>query len=173
MTAIKPIRSEADYDLALQEIDRCLDAPVGSPERDRLEVLTVLVDDYEAKHYPITLPDPVAAIDFVLEQRGLTRHDLEDVIGSNGRVSEIMNKRRSLSLNMIRKLVEKFAIPADVLIRDSDQSPLARQPLRVKSKGGAFKVTRVNGSKVQPAVEVTGPGQPRVGHRSAGRDAPT
>ena len=92
-----------------------------------------MVDDYEAKHYPITPPDPVAAIDLVLEQRGLARHDLEDVIGSSVRVSEIMNKRRSLSMNMIRKLVEKFEIPADVLIRDSDQSPLARQPLRVKS----------------------------------------
>jgi len=151
MEAIKPIRSEADYDLALQEIDRCLDAPVGSPERDRLEVLTVLVDDYEAKHYPITPPDPVAAIEFVLEQRGLTRHDLEDVIGSSGRVSEIMNKRRSLSLNMIRMLVEKFEIPADVLIRGSSQSPPpTRQVRRTKSKWRSFKVTRTNRTKITP-----------------------
>ena len=76
MKPIKPIRNEADYELALQEIDHCLDAASGSPERDRLEVLTVLVDDYEAKHHPISPPEPIAAIEFVLEQRGLSRKDL-------------------------------------------------------------------------------------------------
>jgi HTH-type transcriptional regulator/antitoxin HigA len=117
MQPIKPIRNEADYELALQEIDRFLDAAVGSPERDRLEVLTVLVDDYEAKHHPISPPEPIAAIEFVLEQRGLSRKDLEGVIGSSGRISEVMNNQRSLTLVMIRKLVEKFDLPADVLIR--------------------------------------------------------
>lgn len=117
MQPIKPIRNNVDYELALKEIDRCLDAAVGSPERDRLEVLTILVDDYEAKHHPINPPDPIAAIEFVLEQRGLTRKDLEGVIGSSGRISEVMNKQRPLSLAMIRKLVETFDLPADVLIR--------------------------------------------------------
>lgn len=117
MQTIKPIRNEADYELALQEIDCCLDAEAGSPERDRLEVLTVLVDDYEAKHHTISPPEPVAAIEFVLEQRGLSRKDLEDVIGSSGRISEVMNKQRPLTLAMIRKLVDKFDLPADVLIR--------------------------------------------------------
>ena len=117
MQPIKPIRNEADYELALQEIDRYLDTAAGSPERDRLEVLTVLVDDYEAKHHPICPPEPIAAIEFVLEQRGLSRKDLEGVIGSSGRISEVMNNQRSLSLTMIRKLVEKFDLPADVLIR--------------------------------------------------------
>jgi HTH-type transcriptional regulator/antitoxin HigA len=117
MQPIKPIHNEADYELALQEIDRCLDAAAGSPERDRLEVLTVLVDDYEAKHHPISPPEPIAAIEFVLEQRGLSRKDLEGVIGSSGRISEVMNNQRSLTLAMIRKLVEKFDLPADVLIR--------------------------------------------------------
>ena len=119
MQPIKPIRNNVDYELALKEIDRCLDAAVGSPERDRLEVLTILVDDYEAKHHPINPPDPIAAIEFVLEQRGLTRKDLEGVIGSSGRISEVMNKQRPLSLTMIRKLVETFDLPADVLIRKS------------------------------------------------------
>ena len=113
----KPIRNETDDDLALQEIDRCLDAVAGSPERDQLEVLTVLVDDYEARHHPISPPDPIEAIEFVLEQRGLSRKDLEGVIGSNGRISEVMNKQRPLSLAMIRKLVATFDLPADVLIR--------------------------------------------------------
>ena len=122
MKPIKPIRNEADYELALQEIDRCLDAASGSPERDRLEVLTVLVDDYEAKHHPISPPEPIAAIEFVLEQRGLSRKDLEGVIGSSGRISEVMNKQRSLSLAMIRKLVETFDRPADVLIRRTGRS---------------------------------------------------
>ena len=117
MQPIKPIRNEADDDLALQEIDRCLDAVAGSPERDRLEVLTVLVDDDEARHHPISPPEPIAAIECVLDQRGLSRKDLEGVIGSSGRISEVMNKQRPLSLAMIRKLVDTLDLPADVLIR--------------------------------------------------------
>ena len=126
MQPIKPIRNEADYELALEDIDRCLDAATGSPERDRLEVLTVLVDDYEAKHHSISSPDPIAAIEFVLEQRGLSRKDLEGVIGSSGRISEVMNKQRPLSLAMIRKLVETFDLPADVLIRTQARRVKAR-----------------------------------------------
>lgn len=122
MQPIKPIRNEADYELALQEIDRCLDAASGSPERDQLEVLTVLVDDYEAKHHSISPPEPIAAIEFILEQRGLSRKDLEGVIESSGRISEVMNKQRSLMLAMIRKLVETFDLPADVLIRRTERS---------------------------------------------------
>ena len=117
MQPIKPIRNEADYELALQDIDRCLDAATGSPERDRLEVLTVLVDDYEAKHHSISPPDPIAAIEFVLEQRGLSRKDLEGVIGSSGRISEVMNKQRPLSLAMIRKLVDTLDLPAFTVSR--------------------------------------------------------
>jgi len=127
MQTIKPIRNEADYELALQEIDCCLDAEAGSPERDRLEVLTVLVDDYEAKHHTISPPEPVAAIEFVLEQRGLSRKDLEDVIGRSGRISEVMNKQRPLTLAMIRKLVDKFDLPADVLIRNTSRVQTAGQ----------------------------------------------
>lgn len=122
MQPIRPIRNEADYELALQEIDRCLDAASGSPERDQLEVLTVLVDDYEAKHHSISPPEPIAAIEFVLEQRGLSRKDLEGVIESSGRISEVMNKQRSLMLAMIRKLVETFDLPAEVLIRRTERS---------------------------------------------------
>jgi len=122
MQPIKPIRNEADYELALQDIDRCLDAAEGSPERDRLEVLTVLVDDYEVRHHPISPPDSIAAIEFVLEQRGLSRKDLEGVIGSSGRISEVMNKQRPLTLAMIRKLVDMFELPADVLIRSAGNS---------------------------------------------------
>jgi HTH-type transcriptional regulator/antitoxin HigA len=137
--SIKPIHNEADYELAHQDIDRCLDAAAGSPERDRLEVLTVLVDDYEAKHYPISPPDPIAAIEFVLEQQGLSRKDLEDVIGSSGRISEVMNKQRPLSLAMIRKLVEKFDLPADVLIRSTGE-------------GRSFVVTRAKRIKARVAM---------------------
>jgi HTH-type transcriptional regulator/antitoxin HigA len=143
MQPIKPIHNEADYELALQDIDRCLDAAAGSPERDRLEVLTVLVDDYEAKHYPISPPDPIAAIEFVLEQQGLSRKDLEDVIGSSGRISEVMNKQRPLSLAMIRKLVEKFDLPADVLIRNTP---------RVQARERSFVVTRAKRVKARVAM---------------------
>ena len=143
MQPIKPIRNDADYELALQEIDRYLDAASGSPERDRLEVLTILVDDYEAKHHPISPPEPIAAIEFVLEQRGLSRKDLEGVIGSSGRISEVMNNQRSLTLAMIRKLVETFDLPADVLIR--------RTP-RVQARGRSFAVSRAKPEKGRVAV---------------------
>jgi HTH-type transcriptional regulator/antitoxin HigA len=143
MQPIKPIRNEADYELALQDIDRCLDATAGSPERDRLEVLTVLVDDYEAKHYPVSPPDPIAAIEFVLEQRGMSRKDLEGVIGSSGRISEVMNKQRPLTLAMIRKLVEKFDLPADVLIRNTS---------RIQARGRSLVVNRAKRVKVRAAV---------------------
>jgi HTH-type transcriptional regulator/antitoxin HigA len=105
--------------------------------------LTVLVDDYEAKHYPISPPDPIAAIEFVLEQQGLSRKDLEDVIGSSGRISEVMNKQRPLSLAMIRKLVEKFDLPADVLIRNTP---------RVQARGRSFVVTRAKRVKARVAM---------------------
>ena len=143
MQPIKPIRNEADYDLALQDIDRCLDAAAGSPERDRLEVLTVLVDDFEAKHHSISPPDPIAAIEFVREQLGLSRKDLEGVIGSSGRISEVMNKQRPLSLAMIRKLVETIDLPADVLIRKTP---------RVQARGRSFLVTRAKRLKGRVTV---------------------
>ena len=149
MHPIKPIRNEVDYDLALQDIDRCLDAAgaEGSPEQDRLEVLSILVDDYEAKHHSIDLPDPIAAIEFVLEQRGLSRKDLEDVIGSSGRISEVMNKQRPLTLAMIRKLVSKFDLPAEVLIGSPDDSMAYRNTSRVPSRSRSFVVTRMKRSK--------------------------
>jgi HTH-type transcriptional regulator/antitoxin HigA len=143
MQPIKPIRNEAVYELALQDIDRYLDATAGSPERDRLEVLTVLVDDYEAKHYSISPPDPIAAIEFVLEQRDLSRKDLEGVIGSSGRISEVMNKQRPLTLAMIRKLVEKFDLPADVLIRNTS---------RIQARGRSLVVNRAKRVKVRVAM---------------------
>jgi HTH-type transcriptional regulator/antitoxin HigA len=152
MQPIKPIHNEADYELALQEIDRCLDAAAGSPERDRLEVLTVLVDDYEAKHHPISPPEPIAAIEFVLEQRGLSRKDLEGVIGSSGRISEVMNNQRSLTLAMIRKLVEKFDLPADVLIRRTRSSTAQSITSRGHSRGRGVVVTRTK--RVKPRVAV-------------------
>lgn len=152
MQPIKPIRNEADYELALKDIDDCLDAAACSPERERLEVLTVLVDDYEAKHHPISPPEPIAAIEFVLEQRGLSRKDLEDVIGSSGRISEVMNKQRPLTLAMIRKLVEKFDLPADVLIRSTGDSRASGNTTRVNARGRSFVVTRAKRVKARVAV---------------------
>jgi HTH-type transcriptional regulator/antitoxin HigA len=99
---IRPLRSEADYESALAEIDHCLEAQAGSAEQERLDVLTILVDDYEASHPAIGPPDLIAAIQFALEQRGLTRLDLEGLIGSSGRVSEVLNRQRRLTLPMIR-----------------------------------------------------------------------
>jgi len=114
---IRPIKTEADYRAALEEIDRLFDVAHGTPEGDRLEVLATLVEAYENKHYNIPLPDPVEAIVYHMESRGLTRRELEPYIGSRGRVSEILNRKRSLSMRMIRRLHTGLGIPASVLIQ--------------------------------------------------------
>ena len=114
---IKPIKTEADYQTAMKEIERLFNAESDTPEGDRLEVLTTLVEAYEEKHYAIPLPDPVEAIQYYMESRGLTRRDLESYIGSRGQVSEIMNRKRSLSIKMIRRLHAGLGIPAEVLIQ--------------------------------------------------------
>uniref|UniRef100_UPI0035E4207C helix-turn-helix domain-containing protein n=1 Tax=Segnochrobactrum spirostomi TaxID=2608987 RepID=UPI0035E4207C len=116
---LKPIRTEADYEAALGEVERLWGAPNGTPEGDRLDILATLIDAYEAKHHPMDPPDPVEAIRFRMEQQGLTRKDLEPIFGTRNRTSEILNRRRSLSLEMIRQLHDRLGISADVLIRPS------------------------------------------------------
>ena len=117
MNVIRPIRNEEDYETALAEIEALWDAEPGSAEADRLEILVTLVEAYEAEHYPIPAPDPVELILHVMEARGLTRRDLEPYLGSRARVSEVLNRRRPLSLEMIRKLQAGLGLPADVLVQ--------------------------------------------------------
>lgn len=117
LVEVRPIRSEADYEVALEEIERLFEARPGTPEEDRLEILTALVEVFENQHYAIPLPDPVEAILYFMESRGLNRRDLESYLGSRARVSEILNRRRSLSLEMIRRLHHDLGIPAEVLIQ--------------------------------------------------------
>ena len=114
---LKPIRSEAEHRAALTEIERLWDVPEHSPEADRLEVLALLVETYEKTHYPIAAPDPVAFIEHVMEARGLTRKDLEPFIGPRGRVADILNRTRPLSMGMIRNLASGLGMPADILIQ--------------------------------------------------------
>lgn len=116
---IRPIKSEADHAAALAEIDDLMDAGADTPGGDRLDILATLVEAYEAEHFPIEAPDPVAAITFRMEQMGMTRKDLEPLIGSRARVSEVLSGRRRLSLAMIRRLNSALKIPAEVLIQDS------------------------------------------------------
>jgi len=117
MVTVQPIHSEADYDAALEEIGTIMDALPGTPDGDRLEVLTVLVAAWEAEHYPIPEPDPIAMILHVMEAKELTRADLVPLIGNKGRVSEVLNRKRPLTLDMIRRLHEGLGIPADVLVQ--------------------------------------------------------
>ncbi len=114
---IKPIKTTADYDAALKEIERLFEAEPGTPQGDRLEVLTTLVEAYEDKHFAIPAPDPIEAIQYFMESRDLSRRDLEPYLGSRARVSEILNRRRPLSLEMIRELNQGLGIPAEVLIK--------------------------------------------------------
>jgi len=114
---IRPIKTEEDYEAALAEIEELWTAEAGEEVADRLEVLTTLVEAYEDEHHPVPLPDPVEAIKFRMEQQGLSRKDLEPYIGPRGRVSEILNRTRDLTLPMIRRLHEGLGIPAEVLIQ--------------------------------------------------------
>lgn len=116
---IKPIRTEADYESALEEVERLWGAEPGTPEGDRFEVLFTLVEAYEEKQYPILPPDPVEAIKYFMDSRGLDRRDLEQYIGPSGRVSEVLSRKRPLTLAMIRKLNAGLGIPAEVLIQIS------------------------------------------------------
>lgn len=122
---IKPIKSDRDYQRALRQIDDLMDARLDSPKGDMLDVLTTLVESWEEKLYPIDLPDPVAAIEFVMEQRGLLRKDLERFIGSRARVAEILNRKRTLTLPMIRRLHAELGIPAESLIGNPRSSSAA------------------------------------------------
>jgi HTH-type transcriptional regulator / antitoxin HigA len=124
-TEIKPILCEADYEAALDEVGRLWGAKLGTPDGDRLDVLTTLIEAWEDKHYPMDLPDPVETIKYHMEEHGLTRKDLEPLIGTRTRVAEVLNRKRSLTLAMIRRLHEKLGIPAEVLIRPTS---IARRP---------------------------------------------
>ena len=114
---LKPIRTKADYKAALAELERLWGAKSGTSKGDRLDVLATLVDVYETQHYPMDPPDPIEAIQFRMEQQGLTRKDLESMIGTRARVAEVMSRRRNLSIDMIRRLHEQLGISAEVLIR--------------------------------------------------------
>ncbi|RPI68640.1 MAG: transcriptional regulator [Geobacteraceae bacterium] len=116
---IRPIKSESDYEATLKEVERLMSAEAGQPEGDRLDVLVTLVEAYEREHYPVDFPDPVEAIKFRMEQQGLTVDDLVPVIGRKSRVYEILARKRPLTLRMIERLHETFAIPAESLLKHS------------------------------------------------------
>ena len=118
---IQPIKTELDYEQALLEVDKLWGAEEGSQKGDELDILIVLIDSYENEHHPIDPPDPIEAIKFRMEQMNLSRKDLEKYIGSRGRVSEVLNRRRNLSLNMIRNLYSQLHIPLESLIGEVGQ----------------------------------------------------
>ncbi|SHN34713.1 HTH-type transcriptional regulator / antitoxin HigA [Cyclobacterium lianum] len=115
---ILPIRNEKDYQKALNRLEDIFDAKKGTEEGDELEILSILIDQYEKENFPIGMPDPIEAIKFRMEQMGMNQKDLAEVVGFKSRVSEILNKKRKLTLNMIRKLNTTLHIPTEVLVQD-------------------------------------------------------
>ena len=115
---IKVIKTEKDYNSALKRLEEVFDAPVNSPEGDEAELLTVLIEKYEEEHYPIEAPDPIEAIRFRMEQMNMKKKDLAEIIGYKSRVSEILSRKRKLSLKMIRQLHKKLRIPYDSLLTE-------------------------------------------------------
>lgn len=117
MAELKPIRTEADHEAAMEEIAALWGSASGTPEGDRLDVLVTLIDAWETANIPMDPPDPIDAILFRMEQQGLTRKDLEGAIGTRTRIAEVLNGKRGLSIDMIRRLHDQLGIPAEVLIR--------------------------------------------------------
>ena len=115
---LRPIKTEADYKNALQRLEEIFDAKSGTPESDELEILGLMVDDYENKHYPIEAPDPIEAIKIRMEEMHLRQIDLIPEIGGKSRVSEILNRKRRLTVDMIRKLATRLNLSANLLIKD-------------------------------------------------------
>jgi HTH-type transcriptional regulator/antitoxin HigA len=118
MATIKPIKTKKDYQAALDRLDKIFDAQPGTPQGDELEVLGILIDKYEQEHDPIDYPDPIEAIKFRMEQLGYTQNDLAKIVGLKSRASEILNRKRKLTLEMIRQLHQVLQIPTDVLIQN-------------------------------------------------------
>ena len=118
-TEMKPIRTEADYEAALEDVAALWGSASNTPKGDRLDVLATLIDVYEAKHHAMDPPDPVEAIKFRMEQQGMSRKDLEDIIGTRTRIAEVLNRKRSLSIGMIRRLHDQLGISAEILIQPS------------------------------------------------------
>ena len=114
---IEPIKTKKDYELAMTRLESLFDAKKGTPKGDELEILTLLIEKYEDENFPIELPDPVEAIKFRMEQLGLTQTDLAEVVGQKSRASEILNRKRKLSLEMIRQLHSIWHIPTEVLVQ--------------------------------------------------------
>jgi HTH-type transcriptional regulator/antitoxin HigA len=138
---IKPIKTAEDYQATLKEVESLFGAAPDTPEGDRLEVLVMLVEAYERKHHSIPLPDPIEAIEYHMESRGLSRRDLEPLIGSRARVSEILNRRRPLTLRMIRNLEDGFGIPAEILIQRYELSvPQAEKALDYRARSRTLRV---------------------------------
>ncbi len=119
MADVKPIRNEQYHENAMAEVEHLWGSASGTPEGDRLDVLTTLIDAYETRTFIIDAPDPIEAIKFRMEQRGLTRKDLEGIIGTRARIAEVLDRKRNLSIAMIRRLHSELGIPADILIRPS------------------------------------------------------
>ena len=122
---IKPIKNEHDYEVTLTVIDELMGARSDTAERDRLEILVTLVEAYESRHWPIAAPDPISALEHVMQARGLRQKDLAQLIGSQSHASEVLNRRRPLTLAMIRTLSAEWGLPADVLVREYELATTA------------------------------------------------
>lgn len=116
MMDIKPIKTEQDYNNSINRIEELWGAKIDTPEGDELDLLVTLVESYEMKHYPIAPPDPIDAIKFRMEQMGMTKADMEKYLGSQSRVSEILNRKRNLTLKMVKSLYVGLKIPAEILL---------------------------------------------------------
>jgi HTH-type transcriptional regulator/antitoxin HigA len=140
-TQIHPVRTEQDHRAAIARIEKLMNAAPDTPEGDELDILATLVDAYEAKHHAIDVPDPIAAIQFRMEQQNLTRKDLEPMIGSRARVSEVLTGKRPLTLEMVRRVKAGLGLSADLLV--AAQPPSRIRTIKSGSQANPSKSSRV------------------------------
>jgi HTH-type transcriptional regulator/antitoxin HigA len=132
---IHPIKTDDDYLVALKEIERLWDAPEGSEDADKLDILSTLVDEYEAIHYPIKDVDPIELVEYALGDMGRTREEFVEIVGSKSHASEILNRKRPLTLDMIRKISSAWSLPIELLVAPYELASTTAQTSPAKRKG--------------------------------------
>ncbi len=160
---LRPIKTDIDYQEALQEVERLFNATPGTPEYDRLDILATLVDAYETLKFPIALPDPIAAIEYYMESRGWSQRDLERCLGGRTRMTEVLSRKRSLTLEMIQRLHQKLGIPSEILVQSYSLSrgTARSNSLKKRTKFGS-QPRRISQHLKQFTLDRKGPAEGRV-----------
>jgi HTH-type transcriptional regulator / antitoxin HigA len=160
---LRPIKTDIDYKEALQEIERLFNATPGTAEYDRLDILATLVDAYETLQFPVSLPDPIAAIEYYMDSRGWSQRDLERCLGGRTRMAEVLSRKRSLTLEMIQRLNQKLGIPSEILVQSYSLSKVSTHTSSLKERArSGSESRRISRHLKQLTLDRKGPAEGRA-----------